>query len=146
MFELGREGTFRAGGKTYRTSRLERRIIEQFFDFIRAQEGDPFAEIKELLSPHLDPAQAKEMIEEAKLVKQQLQTRTLACPLADKYLHTELGQAELLYLLLLDRHPDITREEAFRLWSEMGAGEMAEKINEAQGQPPPAKNDSPPAA
>lgn len=145
MFELGRESTLRVGGKTYRLARLERRIIEQFFDWIKEQEGDPFAEIKALLSPSLDPATAKQMIDEAKLVKQQLQTRTMACPLADKYLRTELGMGELVYLLLQDHQPDLTREQAFRVLAEYGAAEMATKLEEAQGTPPPAKNADAPA-
>ena len=145
MFQFGKETTVTAGGKKYTLSRLERRIVEEFRDWVREQEGDPFAAAKELL-PHLDPATAKQLIADADATKKQLRAFSIGCPLAQKYLGTELGLAELVYLLLRDKQPDVTREEAFALVLEAGAAEVAKKLKETSGEAPGAKNAEPPAA
>jgi hypothetical protein len=142
VFAIGRETQFEFQGKIYILSRLERRILERFRDWIRSQIGDPFAEIKALLGAGLDADTAKELIKDAKSVKKQLDVFSIGCPLFSEYASTELGQGELLYLMLVDRHPEITREDAFQMWLAMGQAEFAKNIAAANGSPPsePKKN------
>lgn len=145
MFQLGRESQFAFNGTVYVLSRLERRILERFRDWIKEQIGDPFATIKALMGPDLDPAIAKEMITEAKTIKKQLDTFSLGCPLFRDYAGTELGQAELLFLLLQEKQPKITREEAFQIWVAMGQEEFQRQLQTTNGTPPTEKNELPPA-
>ena len=145
MFALGRQVTKTIGGKHYTFSRLERRIVEEFRDWIAECEGDPFAEVKALLG-QLDSATAKAMIEEAKLTKQQLHAFSLACPLAKRYLTTELGLGQLFYLMLRQHHQDITPDEAFVVATTMAAEESERVLQQTQGTPPPEKNAPAPAA
>lgn len=143
MFELGREVVKTVGGKAYRFARLERSIVEEFRDWIATQEGDPFTNVKELIGV-LDPAAARTWVAEAKEVKDQLRSFSLGCPLAQRYLKTEIGQGELCYLLLRKHQPEITRDEAFAVWTAIGAEEYGSVLAKTQGSPP--KNAEPPAA
>lgn len=143
MFELGREVAKTVGNKTYVFARLERRIIEQFRDWIAEREGDVFALAKETLALGIEKELAKEIIEDCKSKKAQLAAFSMGCPLAEKYLKTELGFGELFYLLLRDKQPDITRDEAQQVFFVL-AEEATDILQKTQGKPPSEKNGSGP--
>jgi hypothetical protein len=137
MFELGREVTKTVNGKAYTFSRLERHIIEGFRDWIADQVGDPFADVERLLDK-LPADEAKAMVKEAKETRDQLRSFSLGCPLAQRFLRTEIGMGQLAFLQLRGHHPDITPDDAFQVVLTLGAREVGNVVNKTSGAP--AKN------
>lgn len=135
MFEPGREVTHEVEGKRYTFARLERRVIVEFRDWIAEQIGDPFADVERLIDK-LPPEEAKTMIREAKETCDQLRSWSIGCPLAQRFLRTELGLGQLAYLQLRDHHPDITPDEALRVVLALGIRAVATTIQKTSGTPP----------
>lgn len=144
MFNLGKPATHTVGGKTYTFSRLERHIVEDWRDWIREQIGDPFAAVERLLDK-LPPDTAKEMVKEAQAIQAQLESFSLGCPLAKRFLGNELGLGQLAYLMLRGKHPDITPDEAFAVAMQLGLSAMAKTVQKTSGEAPGKKPDAPAA-
>lgn len=76
------------------------------------------------------------LVREAEETRQQLESFSFACPLAQRFLKTERGLGQLCYLMLRAHHPTITPEEAFTVAMEMGAEEMGRVVENGQGSVP----------
>lgn len=143
MFQPGREVRIETKSKTYVLARLEYGTVLQIRDWIAEREKDRFDDVKAMWE-FLSDEQRRAWTEEAKQHKDQLRAFSLACPLAQKYLGTELLVVEILYLLLQKHHPGTSRDEAFQLLAAVGASKANTAIQQAQGSPP--KNADAPAA
>lgn len=121
MLELGKEQVVTAGGKRWTLSRLTVAAIHGWRDWVAGQVGDPFADL-ERFADRLSPQDFKAEFDAARLVKQELQNFSLSCPLARKFLASELGVSALFHQLLLPAHPDATPDDAFAVVQVLGAG------------------------
>jgi hypothetical protein len=142
-FELGKEQTVEAAGRTWTFGRLEKRVVDKFRDWIVQQVGDPFTLADRYLSK-IPEGEWTRLFREACDVRDQLQAFSMGSPLAQKFLNTELGGGKALHLMLLTNHPDAKEEDAFAIANELGRQATAEALAKAQGQVPgpPAKNEA----
>ena len=119
--------------------RLTVDVVLQFRDWIKAKTGDPFAHLERFIDK-LPAAEAVTLIKEAKAEQDQINCFSMQTPLAQRWMQTEEGMAEFLRLLLLPRHPDVTRDAAFSVAMAAGQQAVAEAIDKAHGQLPQEKN------
>lgn len=145
MFSPGREVRIETKDRVVILSRLEYAILLLFRDWIKEREQGRLDEIKAMWD-FLDAEQKRAWTDEAKQINDQMRAFSFACPLAQKYLGTELGIIEILYHLMQKHQPGATRDDAFRLLAEIGAAQALGALKKAQGTPPAEKNASTPAA
>ena len=140
MLSLGKESTVVVAGKPWTLGRLEIGVIENFRDWIKAQEGDPFEGL-DVLVKLLPPPDGIALVKEARDIRDQLKCFTLQSPLAKKWLATERGNATLILFLLYRHHAKATIEDAFALVVAMGE-ELQQTLADAAGELPggPAPN------
>lgn len=146
---LGKETKVQAQGKTWTLGRLTVGVLEQFRDWISLQVGDPFADVERFVDK-LAKEDAVAMIKEAKAVKDQLAKFSLSCDLARQYLSTERGAAQLIWLLMVEHHPDASLDDALAVILAIGAERLGGVVRSASGEvlgarpgnapaPPPAR-------
>jgi len=108
--------------------------ILDFRDWITEREGDPFEEL-ERLTPLMSKEDALVAIRDARAIRDQLRCFSLACPLAKKYLATEIGATHFTMFLLRQNHPDITLEQAFAVDLAIGRKQQEEEARRPKPQP-----------
>ncbi len=146
MFDPGKESTLVALGRTWRTSRLEVRVVFGFRDYIRsAMPADPFADV-ERLARFLPAEEVVRRVREIDARLEQLEKFTLQCPLAKEHMATEAGGARFVQLLLEKHQPDVTLEEALQVALELGQSRMGQVVAAAAGQSPGGNGGGPAVA
>lgn len=133
MEHIGREQTVEIGGKTYKLSRLTRKMWKAFLAFARDLLPDPLEVVKKALDGFSVEIQEK-------LVKEALDKATLYLDLFSPQVGSVLssieGQSYLFYLLIRDNH-DVTEEEAtnlfFALINEFGRDKLDTLLVNAAG-------------
>lgn len=135
MLEFGVEQTIAFKGRQYRVGRLTLEPLEQFFEWIRSQVGDPFAVVDRYLD-RLDAKDALALVHEAKAVKDALDGMDLGSPLFVDWVSKPRGCARLLYLLLASNHPDATPALAFEMVLDMGQVEAKKLLEKGAGKVP----------
>lgn len=144
---LGQEQDVKIGSRVWIIGRLTSDVIFGFRDWIREQIGDPFALLEKLL-PHLDKSEAMERIKLVESVDRQLKNFSMQSPLAKEFMGTETGAAKLFHLLLKERQPEASMNDAMDVLIELGRqGKVQETLAKAQGSSPGAAGNPPaPAA
>ena len=135
MLKLGQETTKVIDGTSYTFGRVTIGLVEQFAAWVRDKEGDPF----ELADRYLDKLPREEwevLFKEARQKRDELQAFTLDSAVAQKWLKTPEGAAQLFYLLLKERQPTITPSEAFEVFLALGFEEAQELLDKGAGEPP----------
>lgn len=145
MLEFGVEQTITHKGRAYRVGRLTLEVLEQFFEWVRAQVGDPFAVVDRYLD-RLDPKDALALVREAKAVKDALDGMDLGSPLFIEWVSKTCGCSRLLHLMLLRNHPEVTPGLAFEVVVGMGQAEAKKLIKKGAGSVPGGNADGPAAA
>lgn len=140
MLELGKETPVTVDGKPWIVGRLTIGALEEFRDWIKAQVGDPFEGLAELVKV-LPKEDAMELVKEAREVKQQLREFSMQTPICKTYMATESGASRLVLALLKPHHPQATIEDAFAVVQALG-DKMPKVIADAHGEVPagPAPN------
>lgn len=96
--DLGIEQDITHGGQSYHLGRLTLAPVERFFEWVRRQVGDPFA-VAERFLDKLPPAQALELVKEAKSAKDALDGLDVSSELFRSWAAKLRGQAELMHQL-----------------------------------------------
>lgn len=141
---LGRETTVTALGKAWKLSRTTVAVIEAYRAYVVEKTGDPFAPL-ERFAATLGQEKAFLVFKECDAVKQQLDQFSLSCPLALAHMDTELGGAQMVWLLLQQHHPTATPDDALAILEEIGAENMRKKAAETQGHVPNSRAPETPA-
>jgi len=134
MLDFGREQeVVLDDGRRFVLGRLRVRVLRAWRDWVAEQVGDPFADVDRLLGRAPDD-EVRALLKVAIDTRDQLRYFSLACPLAQRFLGTELGGAKLFQLLLV--RPEAPTEEdgldvAFHLFR---ANRVAEVLRAAQGE------------
>lgn len=138
MLNLGKETKVRALGREWTFSRVTLGRIREFKAWVKWAVGDPFA-VVERFAGRLSETEVARMVKEAEATVKDLESFTLGSPLAQKWMRTEEGAAELARILLAEHHPDIDADSAFAVLSELGGNALAKAVADGSGHLP-AKN------
>ncbi len=144
MPQIGREATVHALGKTWTVGRF---TMEVWDDLIRWA-ADRIPNQLEALRPiirDVPPEMAMQLIRDAQAKTPDV--LTIGHPLLQKAIEeTPEGQIHRWYLLLRQKHPDVTKDTALEILMELGQAKIEETLAQVAGQPPPEKKDLAPAA
>lgn len=135
MLDLGKISTIKALGGEWKVGPFTIDTLEAFRDWIAEQEGDPFAELENKWFDLLPKEEQVKRIAEAENIKRQLKRFTLQCSIAKEWMANERGAVHFLTLLLKPNHPNITREQVFRIAQEAGPA-LKRAVETAIGRPP----------
>lgn len=140
MPQLGVESTITALGKTWRVGRWTMEVWDLLLEMARPHLPDPFRGLDKLL-PLVSAERGNELVNEA--LKMSRRVVSINSPEVQEWLETIEGKLSLLYALLREHHPDITRTQAMEICVEIGdlslvANRSAGKAPEGNGQAPDA--------
>jgi hypothetical protein len=135
MLDFLTGGPLRVGHKTYTLSPADVGITLAFRDWIAEREGDPFDGLDKIVAL-LPKEDAVPLIKEAKSIKDQLRCFDLQTPLAQKHIKTQVGATELMRLLLVEHHPQITDREIFQVLAALAKQMQKDQSKEANSQEP----------
>lgn len=153
---VGRECAYEILGQTWRFSRWELHVLDSWIEWARTQLPDPIERCTKVIE--------RMMVEEEKItdaavlmrrnkIKDELVHAAMKqanCYLAfnspevQSLIQSPRGAAELLRLLLVKHHPDITRDQAFALVQAMPANMLQEIMETTAGRTPPGQKNSRP--
>lgn len=132
MFNPGSEQTVQLpGGKAVRLGKLRLKVLRAWRDWVAEQVGDPFADAERLMGRAPD-ATVNAAIRRGEDLRDQLRFFSLGCPLAQQAVNTEEGAARLVHLLMLEKDPRASEEDAFEVVIHLSA-RVAEVLKKAQG-------------
>lgn len=135
MFDRGQEQQITTpDGQVWTLSRLELRHIRAWRDWIKSQLGDPLA-VVERMAAVMEDESVMPLLREAEGVRRDLESFSLGCLLAQRFMASEEGGAQLVWQLLRPAHPQATLEDAFAVAQVLGK-QMAEAMDRASGSVP----------
>ena len=138
---LGREVTFTALGRTWKTGRMDIEVLDKFIDWARPQIPDPFAHLTELV-PSLQPDAALTLIREAREKAEQF--LDYDSPMVKRLLKTKRGIVHVFLFMLQVHQPHATLADAEEISRELGQEKMEEIFSAAAGRmPEEGKADAP---
>jgi hypothetical protein len=139
---IARETTIEVGSKTYRLARFDREILENFLDWADETLPNPIAALKDQLKG-LD-AETKELVVKA-AVEKASSRRCITNPDVQSLMRSFDGIYHLFYLLLQKHQPNITEQEAGKLYEacveEHGPKYIERKMSIITGEVPQAESD-----
>src|SRR5580693_8341618 len=120
----------KALGKTWKIStRVEQGDVDDFLDWVKEQEGDPFEGLKEYL-PLMPENERAKLFREARDKRDMLKCLHWESPLAENYKKTIKGALKAFMMGLKRFHPEVTEKEAFDIMQEIDPDE-ADKLLKA---------------
>jgi hypothetical protein len=128
-------------GIFYRFGVISHAVIEEFYEWMREQEGDPYADFARW-KDDLPEAERVKLFRECRDRAQALLSLDFNGPIAERYKKTPRGAVFVIRAMLATNHPEITDETAFAVWQtivESDPDGYAKLLQNAQGTPP-AKN------
>jgi len=135
LLNLGREQQITtADGRAWTLGRLELRHIRAWRDWIKSQLGDPL-EVVERMAAVMEDESVLPLLREAEETRRQLESFSLGCPLAQRFLDSEEGAAQLVWHMLREAHPKADLEDAFAV-AQVLAANMNEVLDTAAGSVP----------
>jgi len=162
----GREATFEALGRTWRASRFDVDVIDDFTAWAGTVLPDPLeksaAQVERLCAREYAVTQDKTLSDDEKqrqlffLRQHQDRLTRLALERASSYLALNSpevvslrkhprGGAQLLHLLLVKHQPDVTLDECFRIMLEIDSDELCRVLAVTMGKAPPTPPQADPA-
>lgn len=102
-------------------------MLRALKDWITEGVGDPFETVERYLG-RVPEAETVRQLKEAEDIRDQLRFFSLACPLAQRAMATEEGAAKLFHLLLLEKDPKATEEDAFEVATHLNQEEQAAAV------------------
>jgi hypothetical protein len=144
MSTLGKETVVTVNGKPWTFGRLDRRVLEDFFAFVRDQEGDPFEDFARF-KDSLSEADRLAVFRECQAVKRELKSLNWNSPTVQRHLDTRAGERTIATMLLRPAHPTITEDEALAVLESLPAAEIKRIMANSFGKTPGKNEDSPAA-
>jgi hypothetical protein len=128
----------KGSGKRYKFGVISYAVIEEFYDWIKTCEGDPYADF-ERFKDCLPEVEKVKLFRESRDRAQQLLSLDFNGPIAEKHKKTPQGAVFIIRAMLATNHPEVTSETAFAVWQTIVESDpegYAKLLKNAQGTPP----------
>jgi hypothetical protein len=135
--QLGKEVTIEALGKTWTVGRWSARVWDDLIAWLKPQLPDPYAHLERLIDK-MSPEIANDALKRAE--ERANRFLSIGSPEVMELVKTPEVSMYLFWILLREKHPDVTRDQAMMIAASAGQDKMNAMFDTVAGTPPPSGN------